>query len=41
MLNLPFVADLLARILQLIVGIAGPDADVLKVFNALIAFFGG
>jgi len=41
MLNLPFIADLLGKILSLILGIAGENPDVLKVFNSLIAFFGG
>ena len=41
MLDLPFLANLLGRILELINAIAGNDPDVIKVFNALIAFFGG
>ena len=41
MLNLPFMVELLGKILNLIIGIAGSDADVLRVFNSLIAFFGG
>ena|GEM_PF-6490637 len=36
---IPFISDLLIRIFELVINIAGTDPDVLKVFESLIEFF--
>ena len=38
-MSMPFIAALLENIMNLILGIAGNDPEVIKVFEALIAFF--
>ena len=37
---LPWLAELLGKIKDLIIGIDGYDLDVVRVFNALMKFFG-
>ena len=40
-MDIPFLAELLEKVMNLIVGAGGNDADMIAVFKALIEFFGG